>query len=362
MTAVLVPKEAVAADAQLVPAETAPRETVEIRTTDKITAITQLPSIWTLEASVEWLIDGIIPVGSVNLITSESGTGKTWLAYAIAGAIARGESFADHKVQQRPVLYLDGENPLCVAKERLFHLGIPVTPNFWVWGGWIGDPPPGPSSTLLGEFARQHKPLLIWDSLVQFHDGDEQSASETRKFMDHFRHLANLGATVLILHHTGKTSTSQDYRGSSDIKAAVDMAYHLEPEFSVNEGIHLLTLRNFKGRFAPGKSFGLEFVKGKGFIACEMPDTKTAVDPMQTIIEIVRERPGSNQSQIVKMAQALGVGKHQVEKCLADGPFKPERGTGRTLLYTVADDRIPELPVPKEREYGNTTVPAEVVV
>ncbi len=333
-----------------------------VTTPDKITSITQLPSIWKLEQNIEWLIDGLIPLGSVNLITSESGTGKTWVAYAIAGAVARGEGFAGHAVRQRSVLYLDGENPLCVAKERLFNLGIPQIPNFDVWGGWVCEPPPGPSSTLLREYARQHKPLLIWDSLVQFHDGDEQSASETRAFMKHFRALANTGATVIILHHTGKTSTSQDYRGSSDIKAAVDMAYHLEPEFSLNEGIHLLRLRNFKGRFAPGKSFGLQFVKGKGFISCEMPDTKTAVNPMQTIIEIVRDRPGSNQSQIVKMAQALGVGKHQVEKCLADGPFKLERGNGRTLLYTVANDRIPELPTPKERKYGNTTVPAEVVV
>jgi predicted ATP-dependent serine protease len=341
------------------PAEGPPaKAVVEIRPRERITAITQLPSIWTMEANVEWLIDGILPLGSVNLITSESGVGKTWLAYAIAGAVARGESFAGLKVQQRPVLYLDGENPLCVAKQRLFHLGIPQTPNFWVWGGWIDDPPPGPNSPLIREFAKHEKPLLIWDSLIDFHDGDEQSAKETRAFMKHFRSLANLGATVLILHHTGKTSTSQDYRGSSDIKAAVDMAYHLEPEFSVNEGIHLLTLRNFKGRFAPGKSFGLEFVKQEGFIACEMPDTKTVVDPMQTIIEIVRDRPGSNQSQIVKIAKALGVGKHQVEECLADGPFNLERGNGRTLLYTVAEDRIPELPAPKEREYGNTTVPA----
>jgi len=346
---------------ELVPAEAIATQTT---TPDKITDIAQLPSIWTMEAKVEWLIDGIIPVGSVNLITSESGTGKTWLAYAIAGAVARGESFAGQKVQQRPVLYLDGENPLCIAKQRLSDLGIPETPNLSVWGGWVDEAPHGPNSTLLRDYARQHKPLLIWDSLVQFHDGDEQSASETRKFMDHFRQLANLGATVIILHHTGKTSTSQDYRGSSDIKAAVDMAYHLEPELSVNEGIHLLTLRNFKGRFAPGKSFGLEFVKGKGFIACEMPDTKTAVDPMQIIIEIVRDRPGSNQSQIVKMAQAAGIGKHHAEECLKAPAFHRERGTRNETLYSLAEAaELPKLPPPKrEGNWETEPSPAEVVV
>jgi len=105
---------------------------------------------------------------------------------------------------------------------------------------------------------QQHRPLLIWDSLIDFHDGDEQSAKETRRFMKHFRALANAGATVIILHHTGKTETSQDYRGSSDIKAAVDTAYRLETEFSLDKGIHRLTLRNFKGRFAIGRDFALD--------------------------------------------------------------------------------------------------------
>src|SRR6266851_2152720 len=120
-----VPADAIPVDAATVPAEVAPKQAVT--TADKITNIAQLPSIWTLEQPIEWLIDGIIPLGSVNLITSESGTGKTWVAYAIAGAVARGEGFAGHALKQRPVLYLDGENPLCVAKQRLFDLGIRET-------------------------------------------------------------------------------------------------------------------------------------------------------------------------------------------------------------------------------------------
>ena len=219
-------------------------------------------------------------------------------------------------MKQRPVLYLDGENPLCVAKQRLFDLGIRETNGLQVWGGWVCDPPPGPNSQIIRDFVRQHRPLLIWDSLIDFHDGDEQSASETRKFMKHFRALANLGATVLILHHTGKTASSQEYRGSSDIKAAVDMAYCLESEMTLGGGIHRLTLRNFKSRIALGRDLGLEFVPKKGFIACEVPDQPTGRDAMQAVIEIVTANPGSNQSQIVKRAQEARIGKHQVEECL----------------------------------------------
>ena len=355
-----VPAQAVPAKTVTAPVEVATQR-AEVGIGDKIIDIAQLPSIWALEANIEWLIDGVIPIGSLNLITSESGVGKTWLAYAIAGAVARGEAFAGHKVQQRPVVYLDGENPLCVAKKRLLDLGIAETPDLHVWGGWLGDPPPGPDSPPLEKYAYHHQPLLVWDSLVNFHNGEEQSATDTRKFMNYFRALAHFGATIIVLHHTGKTTTSQEYRGSRDIKAAVDMAYHLESEFSLNEGIHLLTLRNFKGRFAPRKSFGPEFVKGTGFVAHELPTQRTARDAMQTVIEIVKAHPRSNQSQIVTLAQQAGIDKHQVENCLKDGAFNRERGNRNEWLYTLAVDQIPKIPAPREREYGNSTVPVEVV-
>jgi len=347
-----LPAEPLAAVAA--PAEAAPRVSAT-----KITDISQLPSIWHLEETAEWLIEEVIPVGSVNLITAESGTGKTWVAYAIAGAVAREESFAGRAVRQRPVLYLDGENPLCVAKQRLRDLGISEIPNLRVWGGWVEDPPPGPDSNLLGEFVRRHQPLLIWDSLVQFHDGEEQSASETRAFMKHFRAPAHLGATIIILHHTGKTSTSQQYRSSSDIKAAVDMAYVLETESTRMGGIHRLTVRNFKARYAPGKNLGLEFVHRRDFVACDVPEKDAAADPMQIVTEIVTANPGSNQSQIVEMARRSGVSKHQAEKCLRDGSFERQRDNRNEWLYTL--NQIPNLPVPRESRIGISPAPAEEV-
>jgi RecA-family ATPase len=78
-----------------------------------------------------------------------------------------------------------------------------------VWGGWNISPPVGPEDPLVIEFARQHKGLIIYDSLIEFHSGSEQSSTETRAFMRHFRALANLGASVIIFHHTGKADTAK---------------------------------------------------------------------------------------------------------------------------------------------------------
>ncbi len=90
----------------------------------EITALDQLPSVWDLDAQVEWLIEGMFPLRSVNLLTAESGTGKTWVSYGLAGAVAHGSDFIGLKTLRLPVLYLDGENPLAIAKRNLEELGI----------------------------------------------------------------------------------------------------------------------------------------------------------------------------------------------------------------------------------------------
>ena len=169
----------------------------------RIHHISDLPSVWDFPADLEWLIEGVMSVGSVNLLTAESGTGKSWVAYAIAGAVATGKPFAGLAVQKRPVVYIDGENPNVVVKDRLSLLGIADIPTLKIWGGWVSDQPPRPDDSRVIEFAAKEQGLLIWDSFVEFNPGDEMSATETRVFMKQFKKIANLGATVLVLHHTG---------------------------------------------------------------------------------------------------------------------------------------------------------------
>ena len=203
---------------------------IEIKPADKITNIAQLPSIWKLEQNIEWLVEGLIPLRSINLLTAESGTGKTWVAHAIAGAVADDRDFIGCKVKQKPALYLDGENPLAIVRRKLSELGIAETDNLKIWGGWNVEPPPGPDDERVVNFAKKECGLILFDSLVEFNPGDEQSSTETRAFMKKIRLLANLGATVVMLHNAGKSKTAKQYRGSSDIKAAVDTAYFVEGE------------------------------------------------------------------------------------------------------------------------------------
>ncbi len=306
------------------------------------TGLHDLPSVWTLEADIEWLIDGMIPLGGITLLSAPSSTGKTWLAHAIAGAVAHGTPFLDRKVKQRPVVYLDRENPLAVVKLRLKNLGISETEKMRLWGGWNLAEVCGPDDAELIEYANKHHPLLVFDSLVRFHSGDEQSAKDTSVFMKPLRKLANLGATVIILHHTGKSLTSKKYRGSSDIEAAVDMAYFIEGK-PHDRKIHRLEMENFKSRFAEGQDFGMEFEQGKGFHVIERASKATKADAAEIIERILTNHPGINGTELVVLARELDVSKGDVEKIRQEFPFVP--GKGRTRHYYSKASGVPNATV-----------------
>jgi hypothetical protein len=269
-----------------------------------ITDLRQIPSVWTLEMNMTWCVHEMIAQGSITLICSESGTGKTWLGYCIAGCVAHGLPLIGRATRASKVLYADGENPLYVVKQRLFDLGITQTDDLIVWGGWNDSPPPGPNSPLVIDFASRHKGLIIYDSLVEFHPGCEQSSTETRAYMRHFRRLANLGATVIVLHHTGKAETSKQYRGSSDIKAAVDTAYLLEKVSGESESLGKLSLTCFKGR---------------GFVESAHVPRKRSL--AEVIAEILEENPGVNQKNLVRLAGAEGLSKEKVLAYLETNPL-----------------------------------------
>jgi hypothetical protein len=332
---------------------------------ERISDLSGLPSIWTLDANVEWLIEGLIPLSSLNLLTAESGTGKTWVGHGIAGAVAHDQAFIGCKVRHRPVLYLDGENPLAIVKRNLAELGIRATDRLKMWGGWNSEAPPGPDDERILGFAHQERGLIIFDSLVEFNPGDEQSSTETRVFMKKMRRLVNLGATVLILHNAGKSKNSKKYRGSSDIKAAVDTAYFVEGKPRGGR-VHGLRLENYKSRFAPGAHFAMELQPGRGFIATGAAKKAEAPSPEAIVETLVRQNPGLNGSQLKNLAKTHGVSRHKVDQCLGSGAYQRSPGAGNSTHYTIVEKRPPAseisiFQVPREGEIGISTAPAEEV-
>lgn len=202
-----------------------------------------------------WLVESIIPQGSLVMISGPPGGGKSTLALALGGSISSGRSFAGFKTSQAPVLYLDRENPQIIAQGKVNLQGWETDESFIYWGNWvtfnnIKFDPPGLNHELVLKYVNELtiKPLIILDSMTAFYKGDENDSVKIRLFLNQARNLADAGATVLLIHHSGKAESAQEYRGSSDIPASLDVGFVAK---KVNKGqlLEEMVLKPFKTRF-----------------------------------------------------------------------------------------------------------------
>jgi len=201
---------------------------------------------------VNWLIQDFLPIATFMLLVGKPGSYKSWLALDLARTAALGQDFAQLRGSAaREVLYIDRENGSSLIAHRREVLGIPETPKLRYWGRWVSLPFPGIGSNELIEYAQEAQPLIVFDSLVRFHNGNENDNAEMARVMDGFVGLARKGATVLVLHHAGKES-EKNFRGASEIEAAPDIACRVD-----RTSERTIRVRQFKNRLTQERSFEL---------------------------------------------------------------------------------------------------------
>ncbi len=282
-----------------------------------ITRIEDLPTLESVSADpIVWAVDDLIAMAAVNMISSEPGAGKSTFISAAAHAVSMGADFLGRKCSQHPVLMLDVENPHAVVLERFHRLGITTNENFHVWGQWLPDEPPSAGGAVVMEWVSrcEPKPLIVVDSFIGFHPGAENDSAETRRYMSQYRRLAAMGAGIGLLHHTGKGETSKDYRGSSDIKAGLDIGYHLA-NLSDGPELGLLRLRAFKARFSAAPELVFRYVAGQFIVERAAP--RAAVSEVLT--KLLKANPGIGVIEFVGVAAEKGLGRNRGRQFLNDG-------------------------------------------
>jgi hypothetical protein len=293
---------------------------------------------------IEWLIPGILPAEAVVLMSGREGSMKSFLALSMARAVAAGESWLGKPTKQGAVLYLDGEMPPGVLRDRLQGIG-PLEP-LHVWSWTDGTFPQRLDNADLQEAAKGHS-LIIVDTLRRhMKDLKENSSDDMAVITDALRELTRHGATVLVLHHAPKDSERQDYRGSTELGAGVDITISLTKAKS--KEVITLNLETRKTRYSSSGDLQIEVTKGERtplFTTTDLrPDTEgQAFLDLCHLVDGLRQTFGRdpNQSEIIAEARKRGLGgKDKILGMLKDrdGAYWRSQHKGNQVTYAPLED------------------------
>jgi RecA-family ATPase len=165
--------------------------------------------------SLSWTVPGLLPEG-FGILAAAPKIGKSWLVLNLSLAVASGTEFLGVPVVQRPVIYFaleDGQRRLQDRQRRILD-GQPAPEALILWT----DPLDAISAAK--QFATYHEgknPVIIIDTLARIRPPRGPRADSYREdyqFGSSLKAIADLGATVLGVHHTRK-SESEDFLESA---------------------------------------------------------------------------------------------------------------------------------------------------
>lgn len=206
---------------------------------------------------IDWLIDGILEAGSLNLLFGEPASGKSLFAFDWAYCVAFGRDWLGKETQKRDVVILAGEGHSGLRRrmralevkyntktpDNLLVSEIPANLTDHDQAQWVAD-------AITQNFTNGG--LVIIDTLNRnIGAADENNAKDIAELLNIIDSIIrSMGLAVLIVHHSGHGDKTRA-RGSSAIRAAVDA------EFCVTKKAESIKLGCTKAKdFEPFKDMG----------------------------------------------------------------------------------------------------------
>lgn len=179
-----------------------------------------------------FLIDDVLDLGTMAVTYGDSNVGKTYIVLDQARCIAAGVDWNGHKVKQGLVVYIAAEGGRGFRKRIAAfrkHYGAEQLPFALVPCPIDLFGAPGDTGALvrLIKDAEAHTGqtcvMVVVDTLARaMGGGDENTSLDMGKLVGHCDKIrAATGATVNLIHHTGKDK-AKGARGSSALRAATD--------------------------------------------------------------------------------------------------------------------------------------------
>lgn len=213
-------------------------------------------------APLSWIIKHVLPRAELVVLYGEPGSGKSFAALDIAACVARGVPWRGLRTKQGRVLYIAAEGrggflwrvEACCRAQSIERIGLDIitdAPNLFQGGD---------AKALLAQIkARGQVDLLVVDTLAAVTPGaNENSGEDMGLVLDRCKRLAReTGATVLLIHHSGKDA-AKGARGWSGLKAAADAELEVLREGDLRQ---IRATKQKDGQDGMEFPFGLEVVE-----------------------------------------------------------------------------------------------------
>ena len=187
----------------------------------------------------QWVVERLIPAGSVSMFFGEGGSKKTWCMVCLAVCVALGRPFLNFTTRQGPVLLIDEESG---PRRMLSRLGDVLrgqgagvdTPVHCVSLAAFNLGVPNDIGELYNLITTTHASLVIIDALADVMPGrDENSVKDVQPVFLSLRKIAEeTRAAIVVIHHANKGGS---YRGSTAIKGSLDLLVSVESKTGANE-------------------------------------------------------------------------------------------------------------------------------
>jgi AAA domain-containing protein/bifunctional DNA primase/polymerase-like protein/primase-like protein len=242
-------------------------------------------------APLSWHVKGVLPRAELAVLYGPSGSGKSFLAFDMVAAIATGAQWHGRRTARGRVVYVVAEG----ATGFLNRLKAYTKTRSGCFPGIriIADAP-----NLLGETdylslaseidATGGADVIVIDTLAVCSPGaDENAAKDMGRVIEHCKQLhKTTGATVLLIHHSGKDE-SKGARGWSGLRAAADT----EIEVSRNADHRTAAVTKMKDG-EDGAEFAFKLVPVDiGVDADGDPVTSCVVEPLPDLPSNNRKQP-----------------------------------------------------------------------
>jgi len=181
----------------------------------------------------DWLIANILPASSLGLVVGQSESFKTFLVLDWVLSIGTGSDWLGHKCEEGLVAYIAAEgtpglgrrikawksfNDHRVTKARFL---LEVVP-------FMHEQAQNDLLRTLEDLPEAPKMVVVDTMHRSMAGGDENSAKDVGTFVDVCDRIRKItGATVLTVHHMGKSKVKKE-RGSSALRGAMDTVFLVE--------------------------------------------------------------------------------------------------------------------------------------